>query len=146
MLNSFSCPLWSFGDSCTCLQYCKTHYPNKECSIPFPVLFGVSETAAHACSIVKHINQTKNAHAVFCISSALLLRKTRYLGLVYKCVSYDVIVIQWITSCQKKSYDHTLLNILTRTCNVITTSVTTLRFLIPVDVQLRFWIRPISIS
>ena len=34
-------------------------------------------------------------------------------------LSYDVAVIQWITSCQKNSYDHTYNNTLARTRNVI---------------------------
>ena len=34
-------------------------------------------------------------------------------------VSYDVAIIQWITSCHYKSYDQTCNNTLTRTHNVI---------------------------
>ena len=36
-----------------------------------------------------------------------------------KHVSYDVAVIQWITSCHKKSYDHMCNNALARTRNGI---------------------------
>ena len=34
-------------------------------------------------------------------------------------LSYDVAVIQWITSCHKKSYDHTCNNTLAHLRNVI---------------------------
>ena len=45
-------------------------------------------------------------------------------------LSYDVAVFKWITSCDKNPYDHMLHNILVHTCNVITTSVTTLHILL----------------
>ena len=41
-------------------------------------------------------------------------------------LSYDVAVIQWITSCHKKSYDHTLHNTSLLARNVMMPSVTTL--------------------
>ena len=43
--------------------------------------------------------------------------KTSYM--LNKGLSYDVADIQWITSCKKKSYDHTCNNTLARNRNVI---------------------------
>ena len=43
-------------------------------------------------------------------------------------LSYDVAVIQRITSCHKLCYDHTCINTLAGTSNIMTTSVTTMHF------------------
>ena len=53
-------------------------------------------------------------------------------------LSYDVAGIQWIKSCHKKSNDNTCNNIWTRTVDVtsLTTSVSTMRFLIEIKFSL----------
>ena len=37
----------------------------------------------------------------------------------YFCLSYDIPVFQWITSCNKKCYDHTCIDTFAGICNVI---------------------------
>ena len=48
-------------------------------------------------------------------------------------LSYDVTVIQWITSCHKLCYDHRLHITFAGTCNVMTTSVTTMQLFIEIN-------------